>query len=99
MTLKNYSRIVTLFLAAVLIGLSCQWVTGIQGGAATQAVPTQKVSITPEKEKTSKFSLAGQIGGVSYAVDAQGNYAYLGVGPRLYVLDISNASAPKLTGH
>lgn len=98
MTLKNYSRIVTLFLAAVLIGLSCQWVTGIQGGAATQAVPTQKVSITPEKEKTSKFSLAGQIGGVSYAVDAQGNYAYLGVGPRLYVLDISNASAPKLTG-
>jgi len=40
----------------------------------------------------------GQIGGESYAVAVQGDYAYLGVGPRLVVLDISNPANPTLAG-
>jgi len=40
----------------------------------------------------------GQIGGLPYAVAVQGNYAYLGVGPRLVVLDISNPANPMVVG-
>lgn len=31
----------------------------------------------------------GQIGGVTYAVALRGNYAYIGVGPRLVIFDVS----------
>jgi hypothetical protein len=44
------------------------------------------------------LSLLGQIGGSSYAVAVEGNYAYLGVGPRLVVLDISDPGSPKEVG-
>jgi hypothetical protein len=42
--------------------------------------------------------IVGQIGGSSYAVAVQGDYAYLGVGPRLVVLDISDPSDPTMLG-
>lgn len=42
--------------------------------------------------------LAGQIGGASYAVAAQGDYAYVGVGPRLVVLDVSDPSSVAVVG-
>ncbi len=42
--------------------------------------------------------LVGQIGGRSYDVAVQGHYAYLGVGPRLVVLDVSNPAHPQLIG-
>lgn len=40
------------------------------------------------------LSYQGQIGGASMAVAVVGNTAYLGVGPRLFVLDITNPSGP-----
>ncbi|MFQ5856049.1 MAG: hypothetical protein ACE5LU_10435 [Anaerolineae bacterium] len=42
--------------------------------------------------------LVGQIGGPIFAVAVQGNYAYVGVGPRLTVLDISDPSRPAVVG-
>lgn len=42
--------------------------------------------------------VVGQIGGASYAVAVQGNYAYLGVGPRLVVLDVSDPAQPRPVG-
>ncbi|TEU11421.1 MAG: hypothetical protein E3J25_08095 [Anaerolineales bacterium] len=42
--------------------------------------------------------LVGQIGGPTYAVAVQGNYAYIGVGPRLVVLDVSNPARPSVAG-
>jgi len=38
--------------------------------------------------------LVSQIGGGSFAVHAVGNYAYIGEGPNLRILDISNPSSP-----
>lgn len=38
--------------------------------------------------------LVGQIGGSAEAVSVDGNYAYVGAGPRLLILDISNPSSP-----
>ena len=40
------------------------------------------------------MQLVGQFGGASYAVALQGTYAYVGVGPRLVVLDVSDPSTP-----
>ncbi len=40
----------------------------------------------------------GHIGGVTYDVDVVGNYAYIGEGPRLTILDISNPKTPTVVG-
>ena len=42
--------------------------------------------------------LVGQIGGFTWAVAVQGNYAYIGVGPRLVILDVSDPSHPAVVG-
>ena len=42
--------------------------------------------------------LVGQIGGASYAVAISGTLAYLGVGPRLIVLDVSDPTSPSVLG-
>ncbi len=42
--------------------------------------------------------LVGQIGGRVQAVAVQGGYAYIGVGPRLVVVDVSNPAAPRKVG-
>ena len=55
--------------------------------------PTQTLSPTPVAEIS--LELAGQFGGRPTAIAVQGNYAYVGVGPRLIVLKISNPARPE----
>jgi hypothetical protein len=52
----------------------------------------------PGSGKSKAFSLLGQIGGSAYAVAVDGQFAYLGQGPRMIVLDISNPAKPNLIG-
>jgi len=42
--------------------------------------------------------LVGQIGGATYAVAVQGNYAYVGVGPRLVILNTADLTNPVVVG-
>ncbi|MCB8985840.1 MAG: carboxypeptidase regulatory-like domain-containing protein [Ardenticatenaceae bacterium] len=44
------------------------------------------------------MDLVGQRGGTTYAVEVSGNTAYIGLGPRLIVLDISDKSNPIVLG-
>jgi hypothetical protein len=44
------------------------------------------------------LSLVGQSGGIAYTVAVQGQYAYLGIGPRLVIMDISDPSHPVQVG-
>jgi len=44
------------------------------------------------------MELVGQIGGPAYAVAVQGHYAYLGIGPRLVVLDVTDPTQPGVIG-
>jgi len=44
------------------------------------------------------IEFVAQYGGPSYAIAVQGERAYLGIGPRLAVLDISHPSSPTLLG-
>jgi len=47
---------------------------------------------------TGDIQFVSQFGGSTCAVAVQGNYAYIGVGPRLLVLDISNPDHPAVVG-
>jgi hypothetical protein len=49
-------------------------------------------------QSTQNVDLVAQIGGATYAVAAQGNYAYIGVGPRLVILDVSDPARPVVVG-
>jgi hypothetical protein len=44
------------------------------------------------------FEVVNQIGGRITAVQVSDDYAYVGIGPRLVVLDVSNASQPEIIG-
>jgi hypothetical protein len=96
---RNFSAIFFFFLAAMLVSLGCQFITQFTGGNSEDtSPPDDQIGATPDTGKNPKLSLLGQIGGSSYAMDVQGNFAYLGVGPRVYVLDISDPSTPKFMG-
>lgn len=61
---------------------------------APSASPTSAPTSEPTEAVELELGLAGQVGGESYAVVIDGDRAYLGVGPRLVILDVSNSSAP-----
>ncbi|QLQ08339.1 MAG: hypothetical protein HZY76_21675 [Anaerolineae bacterium] len=44
------------------------------------------------------IQVIGQIGGPAYAVAVVGGYAYVGVGPRLAILNVTNPANPTLLG-
>jgi hypothetical protein len=61
----------------------------------------QELVTHPEVTTSGNFAnveLVGQIGGRFRHVTIQGNYAYLAIGPRLQILDISNSDHPTLIG-
>ena len=96
---RNFSAIFFFFLAAMLVSLGCQFITQFTGGNSEDTSPLdEQTGVTPGTGMNQKLSLRGQIGGSSYAMDVQGNIAYLGVGPRVYVLDTSDPSTPKFMG-
>jgi hypothetical protein len=70
--------------------------TTVPPTASTRArTPTQKPAptntTTPPAGNTKNLELLGQIGGgITAAVAAEGHYAYLAIGPRLLVIDVTN---------
>ena len=50
------------------------------------------------QQQAQNVQLVSQIGGPTFAVAVQSHYAYIGVGPRLVILDISNLAAPSVVG-
>jgi hypothetical protein len=65
-------------------------------GSPTPA-PSTEPPISPTPESTS-LKVLGQIGGPTKAVALAGNYACVGVGLHLVILDISNSAAPLEVG-
>ncbi len=67
----------------------------------TPTVPTPTPTNTPTNTPIpppSLIELIGQVGGTVRAIAVAGNYAYVGVGLRLMVLDISNPASPVVVG-
>ncbi len=65
------------------------WSTDERGPAGRSA---------PQQQQAENVEFIGQIGGVTYAVAVQGTYAYIGVGPRLVILDVSDPARPRMVG-
>jgi parallel beta-helix repeat protein len=59
-------------------------------------LPTPPVSA--QKEESTGWEATGQAGGPTQGISLQGNYAYIGVGPRLVVVDISDPANPHQVG-
>ncbi|MDH5506098.1 MAG: hypothetical protein OEZ02_02625 [Anaerolineae bacterium] len=53
-------------------------------------------AVTPPSQI--EFEFLGQVGGLSEAVAVHGEYVFLGVGPRIWVFDLSNPKNLKLVG-
>lgn len=69
------------------------------------SLPTPDPTATPAPSSTAMLAptapalvRVGQIGGVSAAVAVQSHYAYINVGPRLVILDITEQARPVLVG-
>jgi hypothetical protein len=60
-----------------------------------QAGSEQQMLLTPTVDD---LSTVNQIGGGVYVVDKQGIYAYVGMGPRLLVMDVQDQSQPVVLG-
>ena len=61
----------------------------------SQLVPTPAIS---SRVQSSDWDLIGQAGGPSQGIAVQGDYAFMGVGSRLVVVDISDPVNPHLIG-
>jgi hypothetical protein len=70
--------------------------TKTTGTASTKTSTTPDIKATPPE--VSNLKVVGQIGGPVQAVAVNGNYAFVGVGMRLMVLDISDSAAPREIG-
>lgn len=67
------------------------------GGKVVWAPAVMNAGEAPLQPLTA-LEIAGQIGGQMQGIAVQGGYAYIGVGPRLVILDLSVPDRPTLAG-
>lgn len=77
-----FSLLVTILLGTLIQGLE----------------PRGMYSPMAAQQQGQNVELVGQIGGITQAVAVQGNYAYIGVGPRLVILNVSDPAHPAVIG-
>ena len=86
----------------LIASLALIWSTsGTAAQMPTPAPPShqwQGAEGVTAQDHAQNVQLMGQTGGATHAVALQGNYAYIGVGPRLVILDISDPTQPTLSG-
>ena len=88
---RVFSLVVLVICLSLLLTLAATGQTPEAQGTSSQ------VSAAPQASSV-ELGLVGQLGGGIYAVAVQGNYAYVGEGPRLTILDISNPASPTVVG-
>ncbi|MDM8527530.1 PKD domain-containing protein [Anaerolineales bacterium HSG24] len=111
MKLKSLIKLTTFAITQILLSMTAlakqRSITMKTIKVATFAVTLILLSLTAlantptahAQEPTSdNLELVGQIGGPTKAVFVEGNYAYIGVGPRLVILDVSNPTHPVEVG-
>src|SRR6266496_2399683 len=64
----------------------------------TTVTASSSVNIDAIPTTQQKLQLLSQWGGNTLSVYVQGTYAYIGVGPRLNIIDVSNPVSPQLMG-
>lgn len=94
--------VVVSLIAVTFIAASGLATAGAQANAGQRAHPpihfVDSSSLQATQAISQNVELVGQIGGPAYAVAAQDNYAYVGVGPSLVILDVFAPTRPALVG-
>jgi parallel beta-helix repeat protein len=88
---------ILLMLVFVHVGHAKTRSDSLDVGALPQ--PYYLIQLDDTQDISSRLQMVGQIGGPIQAVAIQGNYAYVGVGLRLVVLDVSEPITPKEIGN
>ena len=81
--------------AAVILGLGVAAVTAA-AGKSTELVPA--LAEIRGIRDAADMTLVVQIGGECWAAHISGTYAYVGIGPRLVVVDVSDPQEPETLG-
>lgn len=90
---KNITaRYLLIFLVLVLVQAAP---STVQGKAIENTLDGSTPAGPLAPEESMQISLRSQLGGASYAVAVSGNYAYVGIGPRIVVLDIYDPTKPQ----
>jgi len=71
--------------------------TGTRTGTLTHT-PTATATPTPRTEPPVGIEFVAQVGGPVLAVALQGNHVYIGIGPRLVIVDVSDPCLPAVDG-
>ena len=87
------ARILSLFVLVVSLTLMSS-----ASGALTQRSSSTLWEGVVAQQLAQNVKLVGQIGGQVHAVALQGNYAYIGVGGRLVILNVSDSAHPVVVG-
>jgi len=91
------NRLVKCFLVGLLL-LQALVAPPVGAGPGEPGRPEAPGPLPGAAPNAQNVELVGQIGGACRAVAVQGNYAYVGVGPRLVVLDVSDPTKPAIRG-
>ncbi|MFZ1405937.1 MAG: hypothetical protein WAW03_22830, partial [Anaerolineae bacterium] len=70
----------------------------VAGGLNAAGAPPDSTVYRTAIDQSLVVELLDQTGGCNYAIKVVGNRAYLSVGPRLVILDVSNPASPTLLG-
>ena len=92
MKLKHSCLLTLVLILALNAGAAASWPP-----VQRPQTPGQGQSVT-EQPPALYVELVGQIGGPVVAAAALGDYAYVGVGPRLVILDVTDPAGPILVG-
>jgi len=92
------SRFRLLLLAVVFVLLFTSTSTAAPGDPSLASPRQANADTTRLQVQSANVEFVGQIGGTMNAVALQGNYAYVGVGPRLVILNIANLANPVVVG-
>lgn len=86
------TRLCTLFVLLICLALvsSTPSTAARELGAAASPAAVQ--------QQAQQVRLVNYLGGAIGAVTVQGNYVYLGAGPRLFILDVSDPAQPAVVG-
>lgn len=102
---------VTLLVGIIVMNAAPRGVTGAPCSAAPVEVSARTKAQPQVQQTTGRLHLPliaqqlmtypasiGQTGGATLAVAVLDNYAYIGVGPRLVIVDIQDPAAPRVVG-
>ncbi len=91
-----------LLLFAIFVCLVLTPITALSASSQEPGVPPFKTidngANATSAQQAHRMTLIGQIGGSTKAVAVQGDYAYLGVGPRIHVLNVADPAHLTLVG-